>query len=193
MFEETEVDPGVELLGDVRLDQSQIDHSEEHMRVLPVIRPQSPRQRLAGGLLVAAIAAIGVAGPANVWAAGNGFGSGFGNGNGAGTPAAGGDRSDFALLDGTDPTANEIGAQCAAKLGSSQNAVAFTYYVTVSNWSSSVKILRVLYADGEEMARYQIPPNTSLASRKRLAGRRAWTTGSGYSPRAPCRPDLPAR
>ena len=75
-------------------------------------------------------------------------------GNAAAAPAAGGNRSDFALFDGTDPTANEIGAQCAARVGSSNNAVAFTYYVTVSNWSDSVKILRVLYADGEEMARF---------------------------------------
>ncbi len=81
----------------------------------------------------------------------------------AATPAAGGERSDFALFDGTDPTANEIGAQCAARLGSSKNAVAFTYHVTVSNWSDGVKILRVLYADGEEMARYQIPPHTPAA------------------------------
>ena len=91
-------------------------------------------------------------------------------GNAAAAPAAGGDRSDFALFDGTDPTANEIGAQCAARLGSSNNAVAFTYYVTVSNWSDSVKILRVLYADGQEMARYQIPPNTSFSFSQAAGG-----------------------
>jgi len=91
-------------------------------------------------------------------------------GNAAAAPAAGGDRSDFALFDGTDPTANEIGAQCAARLGSSNNAVAFTYYVTASNWSDSVKILRVLYADGEEMARYQIPPHTSFSFSQAAGG-----------------------
>jgi hypothetical protein len=88
----------------------------------------------------------------------------------AGAPAAGGDRSDFALFDGTDPSANEIGAQCAAKLGSSKNAVAFTYYVTVSNWSDTLKILRVLYADGEEIARYQIPPHTSFSFSQAAGG-----------------------
>lgn len=91
-------------------------------------------------------------------------------GNAAAAAAAGGDRSDFALFDGTDPSANEIGAQCAARLGSSNNAVAFTYYVTVSNWSDSVKILRVLYADGEEMARYQIPPHTSFSFSQAAGG-----------------------
>ncbi|HEY2966943.1 MAG TPA: hypothetical protein VGK75_01135 [Casimicrobiaceae bacterium] len=91
-------------------------------------------------------------------------------GNAAAAPAAGGTRSDFALFDGTDPAANEIGAQCAARLGSSNNAVAFTYYVTVSNWSDSVKILRVLYADGQEMARYQIPPHTSFSFSQAAGG-----------------------
>ena len=57
------------------------------MRVLPVIRLQSPRQHLAGGLLVAAIAAIGVGGPPNVWADGDGNGNGKGNGNGNGVKA----------------------------------------------------------------------------------------------------------
>jgi|SRR5215471_14415123 len=91
-------------------------------------------------------------------------------GKSGGTPAGGGARSDFALFDGTDPTANEIGAQCAAHLGASQNAVAFTYYVTVSNWSTSVQVLRVLYADGQEMARYQIPPQTSFSFSQAAGG-----------------------
>ena len=57
------------------------------MRVLPVIRLQSPRQRLVGGFLVSATAAICVAGPPNVWADGNGHGNGNGNGNGNGVKA----------------------------------------------------------------------------------------------------------
>lgn len=79
------------------------------------------------------------------------------------SPAVGGGRSDFALFDGTDPASDEIGAQCGATVGSGKNAAAFTYYVTVSNWSDEVKILRVLYADGEEMARYQIAAHTSFS------------------------------
>src|SRR5689334_25444103 len=86
-----------------------------------------------------------------------------------GSPAAGGERSDFALFDGTNPTDIEFGAQCGAKLGGGQ-AVAFTYYVTVSNWSDTLKILRVLYADGEEMARYQIPPHTSFSFSQAAGG-----------------------
>ncbi|HEY3302880.1 MAG TPA: hypothetical protein VGL70_05010 [Candidatus Binatia bacterium] len=85
-------------------------------------------------------------------------------------PSAGGQESDFALFDGTDPSANEIGAQCAAKLGSSNHAVAFTYYVTVSNWSATVKVLRVLYADGQEIARYQIPPFSSFSFTQAAGG-----------------------
>src|ERR1044071_3657816 len=85
-------------------------------------------------------------------------------------PAGGGERSDFALFDGTNPQAVEFGAQCGATLGSSKNAAAFTYYVTVSNWSDTLKILRVLYADGEEMARYQIPPHTSFSFTQAAGG-----------------------
>jgi hypothetical protein len=87
-----------------------------------------------------------------------------------GAPAAGGARSDFALFDGTNPVDIEFGAQCGAKLGSSTQAVAFTYFVTVSNWSTETKILRVLYADGEEMARYQIPAGTSFAFAQAAGG-----------------------
>jgi|GEM_PF-1663708 hypothetical protein len=83
--------------------------------------------------------------------------------------AAGGQRSDFALFDGTNPQTLEFGAQCGATLGGSQ-AVAFTYHVTVSNWSDTVRILRVLYADGEEMARYQIPPHTSFSFSQAAGG-----------------------
>jgi len=85
-------------------------------------------------------------------------------------PSAGGQESDFALFDGTDPSANEIGAQCGAKVGKSNNAVAFTYYVTVSNWSATVKVLRVLYADGQEIARYQIPPFSSFSFTQAAGG-----------------------
>jgi hypothetical protein len=85
-------------------------------------------------------------------------------------PAGGGERSDFALFDGTNPQTVEFGAQCGATLGSSKNPVAFTYYVTVSNWSDELKILRVLYADGEEMARYQIPPHTSFSFSQAAGG-----------------------
>jgi hypothetical protein len=48
-------------------------------------------------------------------------------------------------------------------LGSSKNSVGFTFHVTVSNWSDELKVLQVLYADGEEMARYQIPAHTSFS------------------------------
>ena len=85
-------------------------------------------------------------------------------------PAAGGQRSDFALFDGTDPASGETGVACGATLGSSTQAVAFTYYVTVSNWSTSVKVLKVLYADGVEQARYLIPPQTSFAFSQAAGG-----------------------
>jgi hypothetical protein len=80
-----------------------------------------------------------------------------------GAPAAGGQRADFALFDGTDASGQEVGAQCGATLGSSKNSAGFTYYVTVSNWSDELKILDVRYADGQEVARYQIPAHTSFA------------------------------
>jgi hypothetical protein len=84
-------------------------------------------------------------------------------------PAAGGQRSDFALFDGTNPTAGETGMACGAKLGSSNNVVPFTYYVAVSNWSTEMKVLRVQYADGD-MARYQIPAGTSFSLSQAAGG-----------------------
>jgi hypothetical protein len=81
----------------------------------------------------------------------------------AAAPAAGGGRTDFALFDGTDANAPEAGVECGAVLGSSKNSVGFTFHVTVSNWSDALKVLRVVYADGEEVARYQIPAHTSFA------------------------------
>ena len=60
----------------------------------------------------------------------------------AAQPAAGGQLSDFALFDGTDPVALETGVACGAKLGSSKNAIAFTYFVAVSNFNNTAKVLR---------------------------------------------------
>lgn len=85
-------------------------------------------------------------------------------------PAAGGQRSDFALFDGTDPTSGETGVACGATLGNSKNQIAFTYFVTVSNWSDTLKIIKVLYADGVEQARYQIPPHTSFSFSQAAGG-----------------------
>jgi hypothetical protein len=79
------------------------------------------------------------------------------------SPAAGGGRTDFALFDDTDATAPEAGVECGATLGSSKNSAGFTFFVTVSNWSDALKVLRVVYADGEEVARYQIPAHTSFS------------------------------
>ena len=88
----------------------------------------------------------------------------------AAPPAAGGLRTDFALFDGTNPTPpSDIGAACGAKLGSSNNPVAFTYHVTVSNWSDSPKVLQVLYADGD-VARYQIPARSSFSFSQAAGG-----------------------
>lgn len=77
--------------------------------------------------------------------------------------ASGGLRTDFALFDGSDPTSGETGAACGARLGGTTNgAVAFTYHVTVSNWSDAVKVLRVVYKDGA-IARYNILPLASFS------------------------------
>ena len=89
---------------------------------------------------------------------------------GAAAPAVGGLRTDFALFDGTNPTPpSDIGAACGAKTGSSNNPVAFTYHVAVSNWSDSPKVLRVLYADGD-VARYQIPARSSFSFSQAAGG-----------------------
>ena len=81
----------------------------------------------------------------------------------AATAASSGDRSDFSMFDGTDPAAKEIGVACGARQGSSQNPIAFTLFVTVSNWSDEVRVVRVLFADNTEMVRYQIQPHTSFS------------------------------
>lgn len=79
-----------------------------------------------------------------------------------GAPAAGNLPAYHALFDGTDASAQESGAQCGATLGASKSS-GLTYHVTVSNWSDELKILAVSYADGQEVARYQMPPHTSFA------------------------------
>ena len=84
----------------------------------------------------------------------------------AGAPAAGGERSDFALFDATNA---DTGARCGARLGSSPNPVAFTYYVAVSNLSAAVKFLKVVYADGD-FVRYPIPPNSSFSFTQAAGG-----------------------
>ncbi|OGQ82766.1 MAG: hypothetical protein A3F90_06880 [Deltaproteobacteria bacterium RIFCSPLOWO2_12_FULL_60_19] len=81
-------------------------------------------------------------------------------------PAAGGQRSDFALFDGTQ---TDTGAACGAKLGSSNNVVPFTYHIAVSNWSAATRVLRVVYADGD-IVRYQIPPNGSFSLTQAAGG-----------------------
>ncbi len=81
-------------------------------------------------------------------------------------PAAGGERSDFALFDGTG---GDTGAQCGAKLGSSGQAVAFTYHVTVANINAEVRFLKVVYADGD-FVRYPIPPNSSFSFSQAAGG-----------------------
>jgi hypothetical protein len=77
--------------------------------------------------------------------------------------ASGGDKTDFALFDGTDPVALEAGVACGAQRGQSGQAIPFTYFVTVSNWSPSVQVIRVRYNDNQEIARYQVPPNSSFS------------------------------
>jgi hypothetical protein len=72
-----------------------------------------------------------------------------------------GARTDFALFDGTDPAALEVGAACGARRASGE-AIPFTYFVTVSNWSLSAQVIRVRYNDND-FARYQIPPNGSFS------------------------------
>ena len=87
-----------------------------------------------------------------------------------GAPAAGGQRTDFALLDATNPIPPiDIGAACGARLGSSGNSITFTYFVTVSNWSDTPRVLRVLYADGD-IARYQVPAHTSFSFSQAAGG-----------------------
>jgi hypothetical protein len=76
--------------------------------------------------------------------------------------ASGGDKTDFALFDGTDPTALEAGVACGAQKGGG-DAVPFTYFVTISNWSGAVQVIRVRYNDNQEIARYQIPPDSSFS------------------------------
>ena len=75
---------------------------------------------------------------------------------------AGQDRTDFALFDGADPTTLETGVACGAQQGGGA-PIPFTYFVTVSNWSSSVQVIRVRYNDNVTIARYQIPAGSSYS------------------------------
>ena len=89
-----------------------------------------------------------------------------------GTAHAGsGEKSDFALFDGTNPAnldaSDETGALCGIGKGGNpnrlQNKKSFVYYVTVTADDPSVdREVRVVYTDGD-FVRYKIPLDGSFA------------------------------
>ena len=79
------------------------------------------------------------------------------------TSASGGQRSDFALFDGTNADDPDAGAQCGAR------GAAFTYYIAVSNFSNDTAILRVTYADGD-LVRFNIPALSSFSLTQAAGG-----------------------
>jgi hypothetical protein len=62
--------------------------------------------------------------------------------------------ADFALFDNTNPATQNEGIRCTA-------TAAFTYHITVSNWSPDPNVLRITYADCD-ITRFQIGPNGSF-------------------------------
>ena len=83
-------------------------------------------------------------------------------------PASGGERSDFALFDGTNAEDPDAGVRCGARLGGN-NVSAFTYHIAVSNFSNDVAYLRVTYAD-DDLVRFAIPALSSFSLSQAAGG-----------------------
>lgn len=82
-------------------------------------------------------------------------------------PASGGQRSDFALFDGTNAEDPDSGVRCGARQGN--NVSAFTYHIAVSNFSNDVAYLRVTYAD-DDIVRFAIPALSSFSLTQAAGG-----------------------
>lgn len=79
------------------------------------------------------------------------------------TSAAPPKASDFALFDGTNPSNQPFsGAVCGSGKPSKLGSGAFTYNVSVSNFSSSTAVLRITFRDGD-FVRYQVPGGQSFS------------------------------
>jgi hypothetical protein len=90
--------------------------------------------------------------------------------------AAGGQRSDFALFDGTNASDPDAGVSCGARISGengngngNSSAIAFTYSVAVSNFSNDVAFLRITYADGD-LVRFAVPANSSFSLNQSAGG-----------------------
>ena len=89
--------------------------------------------------------------------------------------AAGGQRSDFALFDGTNASDPDAGVSCGARIsgengnGNNGSAIAFTYSVAVSNFSNDLAFLRITYADGD-FVRFAVPANSSFSLNQSAGG-----------------------
>jgi hypothetical protein len=84
--------------------------------------------------------------------------------------SAGGERSDFALFDGTNAADPDAGVRCGARLqGNGNGAVAFTYHIAVSNFSNDVAYLRVTYGDGD-LVRFAVPALSSFSLTQAAGG-----------------------
>jgi hypothetical protein len=88
--------------------------------------------------------------------------------------AAGGERSDFALFDGTNASDPDAGVRCGARIAGENNnnggsAVAFTYSIAVSNFSNDVAYLRVTYGDGD-FVRFAVPSLSSFSLNQSAGG-----------------------
>ena len=95
------------------------------------------------------------------------------SGEGKKNSAAGGQRSDFALFDGTNASDPDAGASCGARLsgenGNNSSAIAFTYSVAVSNFSNDVAFLRITYGDGD-FVHFAVPANSSFSLNQSAGG-----------------------
>lgn len=74
-----------------------------------------------------------------------------------------GDKSDFALFDGTNPDNTDPGALCGAgKPNDVKKGKSFSYYIAVTNDGASDGEIRVIYTDGD-FVRYKVPQNQSFS------------------------------
>ena len=115
--------------------------------------------------LVPAIVALTLAAASSVATADN---------EGKKNSASGGERSDFALFDGTNASDPDAGVSCGARLSNEKDngkgsAIAFTYSIAVSNFSNDTAFLRVTYGDGD-FVRFAVPANSSFSLNQSAGG-----------------------
>ena len=86
------------------------------------------------------------------------------------TVANAGEKSDFALFDGTNPANTDPGALCGrSKPDDLIAGKAFTYYISVTNFGVADAEFKIIYTDGD-FVRYIVPVGESFSMSQAAGG-----------------------